>query len=160
MANERDQTAKPEGKVEPAKRMKVERRTFLKALAGVPVPGFFALELIKKRRFDHEKKNRVLKELGLENLNDPVVMNSQTGKKGDLIRMRYYNWTKYFDYDIGLIGQLFTHEFDAINQLLRIGIQSANIARAFEEGITCLMAHRSYIEKRRTGWDPITSKIV
>ncbi len=35
---------------------------------------------------------------------------------------RYYNWTKWFDYDIGLIGQLFTHEFDAINQLLRIGI--------------------------------------
>ena len=35
---------------------------------------------------------------------------------------RYYNWTKYFDYDIGLIGQLFTHEFDAVNQLLKIGI--------------------------------------
>ncbi len=35
---------------------------------------------------------------------------------------RFYNWTKYFDYDTGLIGQLFTHEFDAVNQLLRIGI--------------------------------------
>ena len=35
---------------------------------------------------------------------------------------RYYNWTKFFDYDTGLIGQLFTHEFDAVNQLLRIGI--------------------------------------
>ena len=35
---------------------------------------------------------------------------------------RYYNWTKWFDYDIGMIGQLFTHEFDAVNQLLRIGI--------------------------------------
>jgi len=35
---------------------------------------------------------------------------------------RYYNWTKYFAYDIGLLGQLFTHEFDAVNQLLRIGI--------------------------------------
>jgi predicted dehydrogenase len=35
---------------------------------------------------------------------------------------RYYNWTKYFDYDFGLIGQLFTHEFDSVNQLLRIGI--------------------------------------
>ena len=32
---------------------------------------------------------------------------------------RYYNWTKFFDYDIGLIGQLFTHEFDAVNQLLK-----------------------------------------
>jgi predicted dehydrogenase len=35
---------------------------------------------------------------------------------------RYYNWTKWFAYDTGMIGQLFTHEFDAVNQLLRIGI--------------------------------------
>jgi predicted dehydrogenase len=35
---------------------------------------------------------------------------------------RYYNWTKFFDYDMGMIGQLFTHEYDAVNQLLRIGI--------------------------------------
>jgi len=35
---------------------------------------------------------------------------------------RYYNWTKWFEYDLGLIGQLFTHEFDAVNQLLNIGI--------------------------------------
>ncbi|MDY0104710.1 MAG: Gfo/Idh/MocA family oxidoreductase [Lentimicrobium sp.] len=35
---------------------------------------------------------------------------------------RFYNWTKWFDYDTGLIGQLFTHEFDAVNQLLRVGI--------------------------------------
>lgn len=37
---------------------------------------------------------------------------------------RFYNWTKWFDYDTGLIGQLFTHEFDAVNQLLHIGIPS------------------------------------
>ena len=43
---------------------------------------------------------------------------------------RYYNWTKWFDYDLGLIGQLFTHEFDAVNQLLRIGIPNA----AFSSG--------------------------
>ena len=35
---------------------------------------------------------------------------------------RYYNWTKWFAYDTGMIGQLFTHEFDAVNQLLRMGI--------------------------------------
>ncbi|WP_172594529.1 Gfo/Idh/MocA family protein [Mariniphaga sediminis] len=35
---------------------------------------------------------------------------------------RYYSWTKWFDYDHGMIGQLFTHEFDAVNQLLHIGI--------------------------------------
>lgn len=35
---------------------------------------------------------------------------------------RYYNWTKWFAYDSGMIGQLFTHEYDAVNQLLGIGI--------------------------------------
>ena len=35
---------------------------------------------------------------------------------------RFYNWTKWFAYDSGMIGQLFTHEFDAVNQLLQIGI--------------------------------------
>lgn len=35
---------------------------------------------------------------------------------------RYYNWTLHFDYATGLIGQLFTHEYDAMNQLLKLGI--------------------------------------
>jgi len=38
---------------------------------------------------------------------------------------RFYNWTKYFDYDTGLIGQLFSHEYDAVNQLLGIGIPAS-----------------------------------
>jgi hypothetical protein len=37
---------------------------------------------------------------------------------------------------------------------------SANIERAFEEGVSCLMAHKSYVEKRRTEWDPVNRKIV
>jgi predicted dehydrogenase len=41
---------------------------------------------------------------------------------------RYYNWTKWFDYDLGVIGQLFTHEFDAVNQLLRIGIPHSAVS--------------------------------
>ncbi|MFO7668035.1 MAG: Gfo/Idh/MocA family oxidoreductase [Bacteroidales bacterium] len=41
---------------------------------------------------------------------------------------RFYNWTKWFDYDMGMIGQLFTHEFDAVNQLLRIGIPASAVA--------------------------------
>lgn len=35
---------------------------------------------------------------------------------------RYYSWARYFDYDTGLFGQLFSHEFDAVNQLLKLGI--------------------------------------
>jgi len=38
---------------------------------------------------------------------------------------RYYDWTLCFDYSTGMLGQLFTHEFDAINQLLNIGIPSS-----------------------------------
>lgn len=41
---------------------------------------------------------------------------------------RFYNWTKFFDYDTGMLGQLFTHEFDAINQLLRIGIPKSVVS--------------------------------
>ncbi|HKK62586.1 MAG TPA: Gfo/Idh/MocA family oxidoreductase [Bacteroidales bacterium] len=35
---------------------------------------------------------------------------------------RLYSWARYFDYDTGLYGQLFSHEYDAFNQLLNIGI--------------------------------------
>jgi predicted dehydrogenase len=41
---------------------------------------------------------------------------------------RYYNWTKWFTYDMGMIGQLFTHEYDAVNQLLGIGIPRSAVA--------------------------------
>jgi predicted dehydrogenase len=41
---------------------------------------------------------------------------------------RFYNWTQYFDYDTGMLGQLFTHEYDAINQLLRIGIPKSVVS--------------------------------
>jgi predicted dehydrogenase len=41
---------------------------------------------------------------------------------------RYYNWTKWFDYDLGMIGQLFTHEYDAVNQLLGIGIPQSVVS--------------------------------
>ena len=41
---------------------------------------------------------------------------------------RYYNWTKWFAYDTGMIGQLFTHEFDAVNQLLHIGIPKSVVS--------------------------------
>ncbi|MEZ5070301.1 MAG: Gfo/Idh/MocA family oxidoreductase [Bacteroidales bacterium] len=35
---------------------------------------------------------------------------------------RFYSWARYFDYDTGLFGQLFSHEYDAVNQLLHLGI--------------------------------------
>lgn len=41
---------------------------------------------------------------------------------------RFYNWTKFFAYDTGMLGQLFTHEYDAVNQLLRISIPKSAVA--------------------------------
>ena len=41
---------------------------------------------------------------------------------------RYYNWPKFFDYDTGMLGQLFSHEYDAVNQLMRIGIPKSAVS--------------------------------
>jgi len=35
---------------------------------------------------------------------------------------RYYGWARFFAYDTGLAGQLFSHEIDAINQMIGFGI--------------------------------------
>lgn len=35
---------------------------------------------------------------------------------------RFYSWARYFEYETGLFGQLFSHEYDAVNQLLNMGI--------------------------------------
>lgn len=40
------------------------------------------------------------------------------------------------------------------------GVPSANIERAFEEGIACIMANKAYLEKRRVEWDPAAKRIV
>jgi hypothetical protein len=40
------------------------------------------------------------------------------------------------------------------------GTPSSNIDTGFEEGIACLMAHKSYLEKRAVEWNPIDKKIV
>ena len=41
---------------------------------------------------------------------------------------RYYNWTKYWDYATGLSGQLMSHEIDAANQILGLGIPKSCVA--------------------------------
>jgi len=38
---------------------------------------------------------------------------------------RFYNWTKWWDYATGLSGQLLSHEYDAVNQLLGLGIPAS-----------------------------------
>ena len=41
---------------------------------------------------------------------------------------RYYNWSKWWDYATGLSGQLFSHEYDAVNQILGLGIPKYVVA--------------------------------
>lgn len=41
---------------------------------------------------------------------------------------RYYNWTKWWDYGTGLANQLFSHEYDAVNQILNLGIPQSAVA--------------------------------
>lgn len=65
----------------------IKRRTLLKALAGIPVLGVFTFELFKKYTYDREKKNRIIKELGLDTIKVPEIVKSSSGSKGDLIRV-------------------------------------------------------------------------
>jgi len=41
---------------------------------------------------------------------------------------RFYGWARFFDYETGIFGQLFSHEYDAVNQLLDIGIPAAVVS--------------------------------
>jgi len=52
------------------------------------------------------------------------------------------------------------HLREWINCIRNGGTPSANIERTFEEGVACLMAHKSYLEHRRVEWDPVNRKIV
>jgi predicted dehydrogenase len=41
---------------------------------------------------------------------------------------RFFRWRKYFDYGTGLSGDLFSHEYDSINQILEMGIPKTAVA--------------------------------
>jgi len=70
----------------------LSRRTLLKALAGIPVMGFFTFEAFRKINFDRDKRSRVIKELGLEDLKAPRILTVSSGKKGDLLRIGFIGY--------------------------------------------------------------------
>ena len=41
---------------------------------------------------------------------------------------RFFRWRCWFDYGTGLAGDLLSHEFDAINQILELGIPKSAVA--------------------------------
>jgi len=85
MENEKGQPLKSEKKNE-VEKPSIKRRTLLKALAGLPVLGVFGVELARKQNYDQEKRERIVKELGLNDFQAPVVPKS-SGNKGQLIRI-------------------------------------------------------------------------
>jgi predicted dehydrogenase len=87
MSQDKEQTIEPEESKNKTDKPLVSRRTILKALAGIPVLGVFAFELMEKRSYDLEKKNRVLEELGLDNIKSPVILKDSSGAKGNLLRI-------------------------------------------------------------------------
>lgn len=87
MENEKGQPTNSEEKNGMAQKPMIKRRTLLKAMVGIPVLGVFAFELFKRWTYDQEKKNRIIRELGLENIQAPVILKSSTGTKSDLLRI-------------------------------------------------------------------------
>ncbi|MDO9340192.1 MAG: Gfo/Idh/MocA family oxidoreductase [Bacteroidales bacterium] len=87
MEKEKDQPTQSEKKDELENKPTIKRRTLLKALAGIPVLGIFGFELFKKWTYDKEKKNRIIQELGLENIQASTIVKSSSGSKSNLLRI-------------------------------------------------------------------------
>jgi predicted dehydrogenase len=67
---------------------------------------------IRERKFDH---------LGSpENINWKEFLGSAPWHEFD--HKRYFNWHRFSDYGTGFIGNDFSHQYDCINQVLRVGI--------------------------------------
>ena len=87
MAISKDKKQSSGKEVDQSKTTVQSRRSVLKALAGVPVLGFFGWEVLRNSKTASNKKNRVLKELGLESLEMPVALKSPAGNSGNLLRI-------------------------------------------------------------------------
>jgi predicted dehydrogenase len=73
---------------------------------------------IRKRKFD---------DLGTaENINWKEFLGNTPWHEFD--RKRYFNWHRFSEYGTGFIGNDFSHQYDCINQVLRVGIPEKVIA--------------------------------
>lgn len=92
MTTKKEQNEKipqPDLKKEQSQENGLNRRTVLKALAGIPVLGVLGWQVLKDRAYAHENKGRVIKELGLENLNVPKVVKAPPSDKGERLRIGF-----------------------------------------------------------------------
>ena len=84
---EKKQQDNSEHSADNSQKQQIKRRTLLKALVGLPVLGAFGFELYKKMLYDNEKKNRIIHELGLDDLQSQFKSISSSGSKTDLVRI-------------------------------------------------------------------------
>ena len=87
MAKEKENIQNNGDTKEQGPKASIKRRTLLKALACIPVLGLFSFEVIKKWEYEQQKKNRLIEELGLKNLQVPVTMKSSSAKKSEVLRI-------------------------------------------------------------------------
>src|SRR5512145_829251 len=65
----------------------INRRTILKALAGLPVAGLLGFTVWQKNKYDADRQKEVLKALGLENIQFPIFDYGNVKPGRDLIRV-------------------------------------------------------------------------
>jgi predicted dehydrogenase len=73
---------------------------------------------IRKRKFDDQGTT--------DNINWKEFLGNTPWHEFD--RKRYFNWHRFSEYGTGFIGNDFSHQYDCINQVLRVGIPEKVIA--------------------------------
>ena len=73
---------------------------------------------IRKRKFDDQGNT--------QNINWKEFLGNTPWYEFD--RKRYFNWHRFSEYGTGFIGNDFSHQYDCINQVLRVGIPEKVIA--------------------------------
>ncbi len=80
-----------------------------------------SIETYSNRNTDHGAWIRHLNKPGdLKTINWKAFLGKASPVPFDI--RRFYNWTHYWEYSTGMVGQLFSHEFDIVNQITRLGI--------------------------------------
>ncbi len=74
---------------------------------------------IRDEAFDHKLGNK-------NNINWEEFLGTAPYQEFDL--KRYFSWQRYSDYGTGTLGNDFTHKYDCVNQILRLGIPETVIA--------------------------------
>jgi hypothetical protein len=102
---------------------------------------------------------------GLIDASGPMISFNPTSGKVDAVTSateKYYAARGLISTNIGgrSVDITYLHIREWIDCIRSGKTPSANIEMAFQEGITCMMAHRAYVEKRRVEWDPVNRKIV